>query len=235
MKTPDYSHLYSELGVQPGCGVDEMRQAYRRHVAQVHPDRDRARPADAGAMPLSDLNALYHEALRFHQRFGRLPGAPMEHAARTPPATPIAAEQSLAPLQAAPGDAERPARWPLLLVALAAMAAVYAWPDRERSPASAQASGPGDPATQARRPATRLAPGVPGRPARVAQAPMLEVGMDAATVVAIQGKPMRSSDVEWTYGPSWLRFEDGKLVDWYSSPLRPLQTASPTPPAGGAP
>lgn len=232
MKTPDYGHLYSELGVAPGCGVDELRRAYRRHVAQWHPDRDRARPVDAGEMPLPDLNALYHEALRFHQRFGRLPGAPMEQAARSPFAMPMPAERSLAPLPAAPLDVPRPARWPLLLVALAVVAAVYAWPDRGLSPASTRAAGPGDTAAQTRRPAGRpaRAQSLPVRPAPVVQAPMLEVGMDAGAVVAIQGEPMRSSDVEWTYGPSWLRFEDGKLVDWYSSPLRPLRTASPTPP-----
>ena len=30
----------------------------------------------------------------------------------------------------------------------------------------------------------------------------------------------------WDYGPSWIRFENDKVVDWYSSPLQPLKHAT---------
>ncbi len=33
---------------------------------------------------------------------------------------------------------------------------------------------------------------------------------------------MFRSDDRWEYGPSEIRFTDGKTSGWYSSPLRPL-------------
>ena len=59
----------------------------------------------------------------------------------------------------------------------------------------------------------------------------LEIGMKAADVMAIQGRPVDVRDEEWDYGPSWLRFDKrGRLIDWYSSPLRPLKAATESPP-----
>lgn len=58
---------------------------------------------------------------------------------------------------------------------------------------------------------------------------MLELGMDSGTVRAIQGNPVISGADHWEYGPSWIRFENGKVVDWYSSPLNPLRTATVQP------
>ena len=52
----------------------------------------------------------------------------------------------------------------------------------------------------------------------------LELGMDPTSVIAIQGRPMRIEGDRWEYGPSWLRFDEEGLVDWYSSPLHPLET-----------
>jgi hypothetical protein len=57
----------------------------------------------------------------------------------------------------------------------------------------------------------------------------LEIGMDAESVREIQGEPMQRDGTEWIYGPSWLRFERGRLVDWYSSPLHALKTATSSP------
>src|SRR3546814_13650073 len=62
----------------------------------------------------------------------------------------------------------------------------------------------------------------------------LELGMDTETVRAIQGEPMRINGGTWEYGPSWLRFEHGELVDWYSSPLHRLKTRSPSPASDGS-
>jgi hypothetical protein len=57
----------------------------------------------------------------------------------------------------------------------------------------------------------------------------LALGMDKRSVRTIQGAPMSTQGDNWFYGPSWLRFEQDQLVDWYSSPLHRLKTASPTP------
>ena len=219
MTNPDYNHLYLELGLQPDCGVDELRQAYRRHVSSLHPDRGgRTKAAGARSLPLSDLNALYHEAIRFHLRYGRLPGAsqPRMHS-RGATATVASASTDATPSGENGTPVASPERriwWALLLVAVIA-GLMLGLPD-----AHSPATSIGHPVAEA---------DMPREPAR-ALPTTLALGMDAATALAIQGEPVGRSDSEWTYGPSWLRFEKGKLVDWYSSRLYPLRTDTPTPP-----
>lgn len=53
--------------------------------------------------------------------------------------------------------------------------------------------------------------------------------MDTDVVRAIQGEPVIGGTDHWEYGPSWIRFENGKVVDWYSSPLNPLKTTTVQP------
>lgn len=53
--------------------------------------------------------------------------------------------------------------------------------------------------------------------------------MDSGTVRTLEGEPVMISGQRWDYGPSWIRFEDDHVVDWYSSPLHSLKAArSPT-------
>lgn len=218
MKNPDYNHLYFELGLKPGCSIEELRHAYRRHVAGLHPDRgDPGRRRDDGALPLSDLNALYGEAIRFQQRYGRLPGAPQPIHARASTSAPASAD-----VEAGPGNTSSnpgPRLWLALLLVAAVVAGLVLGSPETAAPT---AHGNADAAPEA-----RVSPPKPS-PTR------LELGMDIATVLAIQGEPVGKSDVEWSYGPSWLRFEKGKLVDWYSSQLYPLRTGSTKPPAEAA-
>lgn len=70
----DFSKLYSELGVQPACSLNEFKLAYRRRVAELHPDRT-ANDQTAHQLPIEELNALYAQAMRFSDRYGRLPGS----------------------------------------------------------------------------------------------------------------------------------------------------------------
>ena len=53
--------------------------------------------------------------------------------------------------------------------------------------------------------------------------------MDVETVRSKQGNPMHSEGSEWIYGPSWIRFERDRVIDWYSSPLHRLETETPSP------
>ena len=71
----DFLVLYEELGLAPGVSdLDAFKQAYRRRVAQLHPDRQAAR--DGGDPDrLQRLNRLYGAAMAFEQRYGRLPAA----------------------------------------------------------------------------------------------------------------------------------------------------------------
>lgn len=64
--------------------------------------------------------------------------------------------------------------------------------------------------------------------------PRLSLGMDAEDVQAIQGEPPTIHEPRWEYGPSWVEFRCGKLVDWYSAPRQPLRVGG-DPDLGGKP
>src|SRR3546814_1619149 len=64
----DFIVLYRELGVGPDCSVDGLRLAYRRRVADLHPDRG----GDSDEDELKSLNQRYAAALDFHRHYGRL-------------------------------------------------------------------------------------------------------------------------------------------------------------------
>lgn len=234
----DFSRLYAQLGLRDGCNLDEFKQACRRRIRDQHPDRLHVvhhRLPDESQIPLVELLPLYAKALRFHRRHGRLPGAPVPatapacsasspHAsvATTPPAM-RDAPQSLAarlPSMSSGLPADQPTRSlrGALLVSLgvvATLALVGNW--SEQRPSTQDEAG-----VEASLPDAVPAP-LGDAPAR------LEVGMDEDTVRTIQGEPLQWNGAEWIYGPSWLRFEDGYLIDWYSSPLHPLATRTRTP------
>ena len=62
-------------------------------------------------------------------------------------------------------------------------------------------------------------------------------GASCADVRAILGPPILGTAEVWEYGPSHVRFEDGRVIDWYSSPLTPIAVdeSSRRRGAGGAP
>jgi hypothetical protein len=201
----DFLDLYRLLDLEPGCGLDEFKYAYRRRVAVLHPDRRDEDSRSVAAQRLQQLTAMYGMAMEFHRTHGRLPGAAgVRPAPVTPagdPASPAASRARAAP--------RRSRRW-LLLPAVAILVWLV-WPGEQPSPPAAP------PAETAQEPAGRAAPTPP------ADRQALGLGMDAASVRSLEGEPtLTISGQRWEYGPSWIRFEDGKVVDWYSSPLYPL-------------
>src|SRR3546814_18211872 len=78
----DFIVLYRELGVGPDCSVDGLRLAYRRRVADLHPDRG----GDSDADELTSLNPRSAAALDFPRHSDHLPGAPPAPSAHPPPA-----------------------------------------------------------------------------------------------------------------------------------------------------
>ena len=84
MTTPDFSRLYAELNLRPDCSLEEFKRAYRRRVAELHPDRRGAGAPAIGddEFSLSELTSLYGLAMQFLKQHGRLPGGPVLHAAR---------------------------------------------------------------------------------------------------------------------------------------------------------
>lgn len=83
MTTPDFSRLYAQLNLRPDCSLEEFKRAYRRRVAELHPDRrgQAAAPVD-DEFSLSELTSLYGLAMQFLKQHGRLPGGPVLHTAR---------------------------------------------------------------------------------------------------------------------------------------------------------
>lgn len=206
----DFMSLYRELGVEPDCSVDEFRLAYRRRVAGLHPDRAGA----SGEDDLKTLNLHYAAALDFHRHYGRLPGAA--------PATPPPRHSS----QPAPSqwddvvqDEDPPVRRPSKLVVygmlvLAALL-VWWWSRTEAETFGIDSAGIVENERQmAATAAIRLLP-----------------GMTPDEVLALHGEPLGwdGDSAQWMYGPSWIRFRCARVVDWYSSPLKPLKTAASKP------
>jgi len=205
--TTDFLLLYAELKVAPDCSLDHFKRAYRRRVAELHPDRIQG-PANPGAMMrLQNLTRLHDEAIRFHDRHGRLPGS--SNAARSGP-TDTPPPRARMAKTAPPRSAVRS----ILIVVLLLVALAVLWfllPDEtaddstQPDQASATSSAPADPT-----------------------ADVLTLGMDEGGVRRIQGEPAFLSTDVWEYGPSYVRFEKHKVVGWYSSPLYPLKTGTPS-------
>lgn len=89
---PDLTLLYSELGLRSDCSLAELQLAYRRKIAELHPHglHDGPQSAEA-AIALRHLIALYTTAIRFHRRYGRLPGASPQRSGHHEPALPVVA------------------------------------------------------------------------------------------------------------------------------------------------
>lgn len=224
MASADFSQLYRVLALRPGCSLEQFKQAYRRLVAYQHPDRAPTPAAGGGASPeLSDVIALYDQAMRFYRTHGRLPGAGsgLVEPAYTPPAVIVPESddhefddhaQEPETRETTPSLSRRFA--PLAMLALLALA----WATWQKT--SEPESLPAMPPRHAAGVATESAASPGG----------LVLGMDMEAVRSIQGDPVQIRDDKWEYGPSWLRFENGKLVDWYSSPLYRLRTPTSVPP-----
>ncbi|MGB3463460.1 J domain-containing protein [Rhodanobacter lindaniclasticus] len=210
----DFLDLYRLLDLEPGCGLGEFKHAYRRRVAVLHPDRRSDDPHGVAAQRLQQLTAMYGMAMEFHRAHGRLPGA----ASVRPSPSPAGEAGPAAVAPRVRTSRRRSRRW--LLLPAAAIAVWLLWPGEPPSPPAAPPAEivhHAAPTPLAERPAAQPAWGL---------------GMDAASVRSIEGEPtLMPSDQRWEYGPSWVRFEDGKVVDWYSSPLYPLHVTA----HGGAP
>lgn len=203
----DFVALYDELGLDSECSMADFKGAYRRRVAKLHPDH----LGDPSTISrLQRLNRLYAAALEFQRIHGRLPGAARritapagQASAKEQASTP--ARTSLATPPVAGNQISR--RYVLLLLLLAVVAF---WLDKHPELKPEQDAQ------------------VPAQVLQVATAPprpvgYLRIGMSKDAVRSIQGQPFNTHDVRWEYGPSWVEFRCGKLVDWYNSPLHPLR------------
>lgn len=231
----DFAALYRELGIDAACSLAQLRSAWRRRVATLHPDLGGS-AEDTGR--LQRLNRLYDAALDFHARYGRMPGA--------------AVAGSLSPeCVDAPLSAPRPAGAPVdasleikaasgfarlsrcfVAVSLAAIA-ILGWrlagsghrDDRGNDLANVQEADAAAAQSAAATSEVRKHRARNAAPA-MAAAQAIAPGMGKDTVRDILGEPLDMHALRWTYGPSWVEFHCGRVVDWYSSPLRPLRVSA---------
>jgi hypothetical protein len=224
----DFLRLYQELGLAPGADIEQIKRAYRRRVSELHPDR----PGNAlltsteeAAARLQQITVRYNAALQFHRQHGRLPGSIV------PPRTAVPTED--APLQTANGEiapATRSQKLVYLIVA-ALIVAALAWFASSLMPDAPGIDAPAGVENDAEEKASAAAPiedesDVPLDKSPPTEPHELEIGMTAEDVSRIEDAPVTRDDQRWDYGPSWIMFERGKVVDWYSSPLRPLHHAT---------
>jgi hypothetical protein len=208
----DFLDLYRRLKLSPGCELHEFKQAYRRHVSLLHPDRRGSNHLDARAAELLQrLTAQYRAAMEFHRRHGRLPGAAI---ASRP------AAESIAPTprcESAPSAMAR--RSPMKMFALLVFVATAVL---LLSLTSLSSPSETDPMPESANEDVRP-------PESVDMPTVLSLGMSAETVRAIEGDPEAIHDGRWDYGPSWINFDHGEVVDWHSSPLHSLKVTSSSP------
>lgn len=209
----DFLDMYRTLGLRPGCSLPDLKQAYRRHVSRMHPDRRGDAPADpVAAAKLQRLIAQYDAAMAFEREHGRLPGS----VTRVRFAVPETASPSSPSILPGPRrSAWRLPVWALLLPAAALLA--LGW-DMVGRPAPAPAAVSTDNAEEAQPQA-----------ASSTSAGTLALGMSRDDVRATLGEPLAVHGEQWEYGPSWVRFENDRVVDWYSSPLHALGAVASTP------
>lgn len=238
----DFLDLYRRLGINPGCDLAELKQAYRRHVAALHPDRHQGRPIDArAAARLQQLTAQYGAAMEFHRRHGRLPGASRAATADGPAgstgwpgatheaADPFVVRRGHAPQGQMPLEASSPtkgrSRGKLVVLLVIATLIVLGWTVHEASLQTSPDVADEDAPAQAEAGSVSREP--------VATEAVLHLGMSTDDVRALEGEPVAVHGDLWEYGPSWVRFDHDEVVDWHSSPLRPLRTEAG--PAGELP
>jgi hypothetical protein len=211
----DFIALYQELEVSAGCTLEEFKHAYRKRVGALHPDREGTHVR--AAQELQRLNALYTSAMEFHRRHGRLPGAAQLGPISTPPGPPPAQAAQRAEMPE-PAESRGNSR---IVLAFVVLIVIGLWIGANFAPA-----GDPDPATRLPAPATTQQ-STPGPPV----VSIIDLGITAQQVRDIQGEPVSGWEQRWEYGPSWVAFRCGVVIDWYSSTLRPLKVANEHPPA----
>jgi len=205
----DFLDLYRILGLTPDCQLTEFKQAYRRRVMVLHPDRRASGETDLiAAERLQQLTVLYNAAMTFQRQHGRLPGAAQARSPR--PATPSPALPAARPARRGP-------RWLLVLTGAGVVGTLLWGMASSRRPADTPAFIP----VTASASVTVSVP--PVETPRASSLPLIGVGTQAGSVRDLEGEPLIISGNRWEYGPSWVLFEHGRVVDWYSSPLRPLR------------
>jgi hypothetical protein len=209
----DFIALYQALGLDSSCTLEAFRQAYRKRVAVLHPDRRGSQVHSP--LELQRLNALYTAAMEFHRRHGRLPGATMPAGAVPTPPEVTSSGPPRPVLPAEPRKNPRGLLALLLLVLTGLCVAGLLAPSESSVPVATLGAERGTQVANLSVPTHTPA--------------IIKLGTRAQAVREVHGEPVSGWEKRWEYGPSWVAFRCGIVVDWYSSPLRPLKVATEHP------
>lgn len=222
----DFFALYSELGVEPSCSPESFKRAYRRRVAELHPDRCADAPASEDL--LKTINIGYAAALDFFRTHGRLPGAtllPPDAQAQPQPAREAWSPEPGIPVHTPDTRPPRRRRWLGAVLAAAVVLIVLSQ--------LADVDSAGETGTVQAEPPSRTGARPPAQAAPVAPI-TLSAGTTEQEIRRALGAPTDITDDGhvWHYGPSWIRMVCGQARDWYSSPLKPLGNSTMQPEPG---
>ncbi|MBD8524852.1 hypothetical protein [Pseudomarimonas arenosa] len=202
----DYAADFAALSCAPGCDVDTLERAWRRAISQWHPDRASSEQQAAFSERLHQANAAYRRLREFHRIHRRLPGGGASRPSM--PGVERLSAQTAPTVTEAAGPSRKRWLWAGGLLGLAALWAILGHSERRDEPVRAARVGQVDAATE------------------LAQ---IELGSAREQVLATLGKPILIVDGRWEYGPSYIEFDNDRVSNWYSSPLRPLPVAAQRP------
>lgn len=142
----DLADIYSQLDLRPDCSLEEFQYAYRRRVAQLHPDRRGGELSPEMEHTLRTLIALHASVCDFHRRHGRMPGALPQPEAESPAPSGIfsPAWPPHEPERKRPGPVRTTLTLIALFVALIVLLASWSWLT-SRTGTGAGVSGPAGP------------------------------------------------------------------------------------------
>lgn len=231
------NHLrhYRVLGIQPGTGWMQLRQAYKKQVNTWHPDRfqqdaHRKRQAEEKT---KEITQAYKELAEYHKKHGALPlsaeepETPAADTVNASPATATHPEPGAEPGSAAETPVSPPAtHWrPTRRVRAAFFLALlgvgfYLWQSApwERAPLAPAGTRSG----------IHVPAAIPGQDSAAHTAPSVThftVGSSIGDVYAAQGVPTRTEGDIWYFGNSKIYFADGKVMRWEENMDSPLKVS----------
>lgn len=228
--TDDHLKNYLILGIQPGTGWRQLRQAYKKLVNAWHPDRFQQDPRQKklAEEKTKEITQSYKKLAEYYKKFGVLP-LPAEE--KSPPAADERVTASTAtgeppPIVVVPKPvtattpAQVPAGWisqPRILTIVAAGIFGLAYLTWQAVPREKLPSGDGR--------NTKISHEVQrnGSADTPAAEKRFTTGASMGDVYAIQGVPSKTENGIWYYGNSRIYFVKGKVTHWEEYVDNPLR------------
>lgn len=229
-----YHRSYSALGIRPGSGWNEIRNAYRILVKKWHPDRFQqdSKNREIAEEKTREITRAYKTLADYYREHGSAPAnppspatpsagplettMPFEHTGRTTTTDNTAASVTQTDV---PAQIPAEAAWWKTLFTLPILALLlYLWLLNEPADHNHNIGALPKGAVQAEnQPAVgdNIAPHPADR--------FFTLGTKLGEVYAIQGIPSKTEQGVWHYGKSRVYFVNGSVSHWDSHPANPLR------------